>query len=128
VLLADLANRADRIHRVRCCRAYGGAYEAWSQASIVVRFDLPRQCFGPHREVLVDVNSAKIVNAYARYHRCFLQGGMRLRGSVGHQLSIASFFITDIASCPLAGREQRAQSRARSCILDDASARARRKT
>ena len=125
-LPADLANRRNRIHRVRRSRAHGRAHETRSQPRALVRLDLPRQCLRPHRKVLVHFNQPQILDADARNHRRLLQRRMRLRRSVGHQPPVASLLVADIVRRALARRQQRAQRRARSRILNHSAAGLRR--
>ena len=73
VLLRDLGDLRDRIHRVRRCCADRGADQAGEQAGALVGFDLPGEIVGPHCKIFVHVDGAQIVDADACDHRSFLQ-------------------------------------------------------
>ena len=118
VVAADAGNFADGIDRIRRCCPRRRANEAGNQTGLDVRFDLLRQRFGAHGEVLVHFDLPQVVRAHAGdLHRLF-DGGVSLCRAIGNEASIAAFAIAGELGCTFARGEQGAQRGAGRRVLN----------
>ena len=123
VLAADAADFGHRIHRIRRGGAHSGADKKGNQSGMRG----PARSAAPTpRDAWRNASSTSISRRFvppdAGDLGAFLQRRVRLRRSVGHQLAVAAAAIAGEIRGPLPRRQQRAQRRARSRVLDHASA------
>src|SRR5271166_1575467 len=99
------AYRSDGGQRIECVggsSANRGRDEEWNQAGLAVVLNLACQRVAAHGKALVDFDQPQVVHADSGNHRRFLERGMRLVRSVGHQMSIAASPVADIVGSALA--------------------------
>src|ERR1700733_2915641 len=121
--MADAADFWERINRVRGSSANRRANKARNKTSAAVLFNLFCERLRTHSEVLVDLDEPQIVQTNTRNLYVFFNRRMRLRRSVGYQLSVAPTLVAGKASRAFPRRQQGTKRSARGGILDHAPAR-----
>ena len=106
LITADLANLWERVEGIGGSGAYCRAYECGSQTCLAVLLDLTIKCSGLHGVISIDLDQPEILFSQPGDLDRFFDGGMRLSGGVGYQVSTETALVAVEVGSTLARSQQ----------------------